>query len=75
MRKLTLDPDTLKVESFTADATSPVRTGTVRGQEFNNDPWSTWWDCPTKGTCIGPTYCCDPTWQRSCFTDCIYCTS
>lgn len=27
-------------------------------------------DCPTVGTCIGPTYCCQPTWRPTCNPTC-----
>jgi hypothetical protein len=26
--------------------------------------------CPTVGTCVGPTYCCKPTWRESCNGTC-----
>ena len=28
--------------------------------------------CPTVGTCIGPTYCCQPTWRPTCDPTCRY---
>lgn len=34
MNKLRLDPDRLRVESFTPDASSAQGTGTVRGHSF-----------------------------------------
>jgi hypothetical protein len=87
MRKLKLDVDALQVESFEADA-SASRVGTVRGQHdpFNNDPESTECDgggffsifgtCKpsyTCGTCIGPTFCCPPTWRPTCPDTCLSC--
>ena len=29
--------------------------------------------CPTVGTCVGPTYCCPPTWRPSCNGTCDSC--
>lgn len=26
--------------------------------------------CPTVGTCVGPTYCCPPTWRPTCNPSC-----
>lgn len=26
--------------------------------------------CPTVGTCVGPTYCCRPTWRPTCNPSC-----
>jgi hypothetical protein len=26
--------------------------------------------CPTVATCVGPTYCCPPTWRPSCNPSC-----
>ena len=75
IRKLKLDVDELKVESFEASVGSP-RIGTVRGQQdtftnpFNDDP-SYEYCAQTVGTCIGPTYCCPATWKASCDT-CAY---
>ena len=40
MRKLKLDPDTLRVSSFTAQAQDAPARGTVRGQSYVTfDPW------------------------------------
>jgi len=79
MRKLKLDVDSLQVDSFAAlPAAAP--DGTVHGQGiFDKDPESTECDgagwgslfgtcegCPTVGTCVGPTYCCPPTWRPTC---------
>ena len=84
MRKLNMDVDALRVESFVADEQAP-EGGTVHGRSapFDQDPGSTdcdgagWWSlfgtcagCPTVGTCIGPTYCCQPTWKPTCDPSC-----
>jgi hypothetical protein len=83
MRKLKLDVEALQVESFEA-VSRTVEGGTVHGQEiFEKDPVSTECDgngwgslfgtcagCPTVGTCVGPTYCCPPTWQPTCNPTC-----
>lgn len=88
MRKLTLDVDTLQVESFVA-LEHATGGGTVHGQavqpQYKDTPGSTYCDegggswgslfgtcnnCPTMGTCIGPTYCCTPTWQPTCSFSC-----
>jgi hypothetical protein len=85
MRKLKLDLDSLEVESFApSEASEP--TGTVQGR-FDQDPGSTdcddgtggWFSlfgtcngCPTQGTCIGPTYCCQPTWRPTCPFTCPF---
>jgi hypothetical protein len=68
MRKLKLDVDTIRVESF-ALAPRDGREGTVRGMVYN-DAGTWWWSCPepTETTCIGPTYCCPETWRESCQT-------
>lgn len=85
MRKLKLDVDSLHVDSF--EALLPVAEGgTVRGQDFNQNEGSAdcdgggWWSlfgtcagCATVGTCIGPTYCCAPTWRASCNGTCVSC--
>jgi hypothetical protein len=83
MRKLKLDVDALQVDSFVA-LPDAAEGGTVHGH-FENDPGSTdcdegtggWWSlfgtcngCPTQGTCIGPTYCCQPTWRETCPYSC-----
>ena len=80
MRKLKLDVDALQVESFVA-LPHAAPAGTVHGQVADVDYWddSTGCDgggwgslfgtcdgCPTVGTCIGPTYCCPPTWRPTC---------
>ncbi len=78
MRKLTLDPDALHVESFTVDGRSSPGGGTVQGQSYHEDPdpgtggggWGSLWNCPTQSTCIGPTYCCEETWRPSCVPSC-----
>jgi hypothetical protein len=80
MRKLKLDLDELQVESFQA---SPLfgRGGTVNGQGTTIQPGHPIHP-PTEvcepgggggvtvGTCIGPTYCCQPTWQATCMATC-----
>jgi len=81
MRKLKLDLDSLEVESFVASPPA-AQVGTVHGQ-FVRDADSTECDgggwgslfgtcdgCPTVGTCIGPTYCCPPTWRPTCNPTC-----
>ena len=86
MRKLKLDLDKLQVESFVPQPV-PTTDGTVHGREWNRDPESTECDgagwlsifgtcegCPSVGTCVGPTYCCPPTWRRTCNPSCNYCT-
>jgi len=84
MRKLKLDVDTLQVESFEAVSHAP-QGGTVHGQidPYYKEPVSTGCDggdwgslfgtcagCPSVGTCIGPTYCCPPTWRPTCNPSC-----
>lgn len=83
MRKLKLEIDTLKVESFAADPHAPPRAGTVRGHVAagtpvttdDDEPWyrSWWYSCEpryTEGTCMGPSYCCPPTWEPTCNPSC-----
>jgi hypothetical protein len=85
MRKLKLDIAALQVDSF-VPGTLPVPGGTVHGR-WNRDPESTecdgggWFSlfgtcegCPTVGTCVGPTYCCPPTWRPTCNPSCNVCT-
>jgi hypothetical protein len=83
MRKLKLDVDALQVESFEAHPPA-ARGGTVHGQVQDVDPedstdcdgagWGSLFgtcnNCPTVGTCIGPTYCCPPTWRPTCHETC-----
>jgi len=84
MRKLKLDVDTLQVESFVA-STPDAQVGTVQGRHepFVDNQESTECDsggffsifgtCPpayTCGTCIGPTFCCPPTWRPTCNPSC-----
>jgi len=59
MRKLKLDVDTLRVESFALGPRTPP-PGTVRGHDGPGGR--------ATFTCIGPTYCCPPTWKPSCET-------
>jgi len=80
MRKLRLEVEDLQVESFVAGEL-PAERGSVQGLIWHRDPESTdcdgpgWGslfgscDCPTVGTCIGPTYCCPRTW-RTCNPSC-----
>jgi hypothetical protein len=82
MRKLKLDVDSLHVESFEA-LPSAADGGTVLGQDLNRDEgsidcdgggWGSFFGtcegCPTVGTCIGPTFCCAPTWKDTCNPSC-----
>jgi hypothetical protein len=32
--------------------------------------FGTCWHCPSVGTCVGPTYCCTPTWRPTCSYTC-----
>ena len=65
MRKLKLDIDELKVESFAASAGS-TETGTVHAHlPTGEDPDFTVMLCGTNDTCIGPTYCCPPSWMAT----------
>ena len=68
MRKLKLNVDALRVESFAPGAHPRAEGGTVHGHLHGAQAAGTLWSCPTKGTCIGPTYCCDDTWRPSCET-------
>lgn len=78
MRKLKLEIEALKVESFSATP-APVEIGTVRAQQdtntdtttnpYNDDP-SYEYCANTVGTCVGPTYCCPPTWRQTCPYSC-----
>ena len=82
MRKLKLDIDTLRVESFVAHPHG-TEDGTVHGLSglepvhmgddstgCDGGGWGSLFGtcagCPTVGTCIGPTYCCPPTWRPTC---------
>lgn len=72
MRKLKLDVTDLQVESFSI-AGPFGQEGTVRGRmPINPDkPIPPSDNCPpggnnTVGTCIGPTYCCNPTANTGC---------
>lgn len=77
MRKLRLDLDKLHVESFSITA-SPPPAGTVNGRALEpnyREVPATYDTCDsgaggggayTVGTCVGPTFCCPPTWKVSC---------
>lgn len=84
MRKLKLDVDALQVESFAA-LPPGAEGGTVRGHwvtqkdvdestECDGGGWGSLFGtcdgCPTVGTCVGPTYCCPPTWRPTCNPSC-----
>lgn len=77
MRKLKLEIDDLLVESFDVLPPRATGVGTVHGHVFNRD-WETYDDAcqgggggvPTVGTCVGPTYCCAPTWKETCPATC-----
>ncbi len=89
MRKLKLDVDALQVESFMIRPdTEPAGTvhGHVPLPPDNKIPPSDRCDgggwgslfgtcegCPTVGTCVGPTYCCTPTWRPTCVETCETC--
>lgn len=75
MRKLRLDIDALRVESFSIPTRPPV--GTVNARNFDplyqEAPPETFEVCygggaNTVGTCVGPTYCCPATWRETCNT-------
>jgi hypothetical protein len=76
MKKLKLVLDELRVDSFSVTAT-PAQRGTVNALRFEpryRDPVASVDGCDpgggginTYGTCIGPTYCCQPTWNASCY--------
>lgn len=76
MRKLRLDVDALHVESFSVN--DPVPSGgTVRARLGDGDLSITLPPddsanafCYTATTCIGPTYCCPPTWRPTCANTC-----
>ena len=79
MRKLKLQIDELKVDSFAVNPAAGM-DGTVRGNVDPNGPYNqdpSFNDCygggvNTVGTCIGPTYCCGATWKPSCALTCIF---
>ena len=76
MGKLKLNADELSVESFDVHAHAPAQAGTVHARvEYQEE--ATYFDCDaaggggyTQGTCIGPTYCCQPTWRPTCMATC-----
>ena len=75
MRKLKLNAEELRVESF-AVSSEGAPGGTVRGQLYN-DPQPTELTCidcmgGQTWTCIGPTYCCPATWQQTCNASCFF---
>jgi hypothetical protein len=83
MRKLKLDVEALQVESFAAHPHA-TEGGTVHGRiEYQDDStgcdgggWGSLFgscNCPSVGTCIGPTYCCPPTWRPTCAETCATC--
>jgi len=79
MRKLTLEIGTLQVESFAVLPHPPVEGGTVHGRQFDEGPLypddggtggGGGGGAYTVGTCIGPTFCCPPTWRPTCAATC-----
>lgn len=71
MRKLRLDIQDLKVESFSSADPVP-EMGTVHGQVGVWQPpiVNSVDACETVGTCPGPTNCCPPTWKQTCAYSC-----
>jgi hypothetical protein len=78
MKKLKLDLDDLRVDSFSATPVRP-RAGTVAARELDTDVCYTMDELcffddgygtgqNTVGTCIGPTYCCPVTWKQTCLS-------
>ncbi len=65
MRKLHLDPDELRVESFqTAEGGGP-RQGTVRAHEASEGLCTTVFDCSGNGPCSDISVClCDTTYTQ-----------
>lgn len=58
---------------------TPIPNTAPPGNDSTNcDPGTGGWgslfgtcqDCPTQGTCVGPTYCCPPTWRQTCEQTC-----
>jgi hypothetical protein len=76
--KLKLEIEELKVESFAVLPYSTERAGTVHGRSVENLEPISGYACDgggggggyTEGTCIGPTFCCAPTWRPSCMPTC-----
>ncbi|MFL5541003.1 MAG: hypothetical protein ACJ8J0_18575 [Longimicrobiaceae bacterium] len=71
MKKLRLEIETLRVESF-AMADDSVHPGTVAAhsdleQDYGSGgDWEYGGGMNSVGTCIGPTYCCPVSWKPSC---------
>lgn len=80
MRKLKLETTELKVESFSV-LPAAGSNGTVHGNigdpNHPDVPSPSFEGCTpgggavTVGTCIGPTYCCPPTWKQTCADTCL----
>jgi len=79
MRKLKLDIDELRVDSFSIPVEPP--SGTVNARIFEPNypdvpspsfdacyPGAGGGGANTVGTCVGPTYCCPVSWKPSCNT-------
>lgn len=85
MRKLKLNLEALNVESFSTRG-GDGEAGTVHGRlnradestECDGGGWGSLFGtcegCPSVGTCVGPTYCCPPTWRATCDPSCHVCT-
>ena len=80
MRKLRLDLQELQVESFALESPHPA-PGTVRGHDsevlypmddydYGDGGGGGGGGAYTVGTCIGPTFCCPPTWRPTCPATC-----
>jgi hypothetical protein len=77
MKKLKLDLDDLRVESFSPTPEPPERRGTVFGQESENCTWDDWQTCAVQcpeseietnfsGCCMGGT-------DETCWNSANYC--
>ena len=83
MRKLRLNLQELQVESFSLESPHSA-PGTVRGHDsievlypdMGDGGGGDWGGggggggAYTVGTCIGPTFCCPPTWRPTCANTC-----
>lgn len=76
MRKLKLDADTLRVESFAPASEAEERRGTVRGHDFtelatcNFRHWTCGITCNGGSACGGDTSNCPNTYAQTCFPVC-----
>lgn len=77
MRKLTLNPEELSVDTFTPAPEQNERRGTVRGHDFtevatcNFRNWTCGVTCNGGSLCGGDSSNCPPSYAPTCYPVCV----